>query len=278
MNKRITSTIPVSGLKSIFWGVVLACCCGDPEPTPTYGCKDSHATNYDASATNNNSCLCRYDGVYSCGITEPSNLAISPIQQETEVWCWLAVGEMLFKHYGLPNMNSGNNYQCGIINVVGYSLHGACDACWMNCGNCVVPAGSPSTISYMLTTYPKVACKELFTANKTLKNSYVSNYLSAAFLTSELDANRPVIAGINPGTQFVLSGNSQHVAIIKGYFYDGYGNLILWVNDPYPYWTRGFDPYLYNGALTSGDLSYQIPYLNFVSGLKWNTSWYGIGW
>ena len=245
----------------------------------TYGCKNTQATNFYASATIANNCLCKYDGIIpNCGTTNPTAILIPAVQQETEVWCWLAVGEMIFKYYGLPTVNPAGDYQCGIVGAVGYSMNGACDACNLNCGNCVRPAGSPSMISYMLTNYPKIACKNLFENNKTLNNSYVANYLSANFLINELNQNRPVIAGINPGSQFVLQGNSQHVALIKGYYFDSSNNLILKVNDPYPYWTKGVDPYVLSGAIANGDLSYQIPFTNFVNGLKWNTSWYNIGW
>ncbi|MBL7812531.1 MAG: hypothetical protein JNL57_09940 [Bacteroidetes bacterium] len=203
---------------------------------------------------------------------------IPPIQQETEVWCWLAVGEMIFRYYGLPTVNPGGDYQCGIIGAVGYAQNGACDACNINCGNCIRPAGAAGMITFMLKSYPKVACRSLYQQNKTLNNTFVANYLSSSFLISELDAHRPVIAGINPGTNFVLPGNSQHVALIKGYYYDSNNQLILKVNDPYQYFTKGIDPYVSNGAVSNGDLSYQIPYNNFVTLLKWNTSWYGIGW
>lgn len=257
---------------------ILLAGCGEYQKD-TSGCKNPQATNYDVNATIANNCLCKYDGVNpNCGIINPTTILIPPVQQETEVWCWLAVGEMIFKYYGLPTVNPVGEYQCGIVGAIGYSMNGACDACNVNCGNCIRPAGSPIMISYMLTNYPKIACRNLFINNKTLNNSYIANYLSTSFLINELNQNRPVIAGISPGSLFVLPGNAQHVALITGYYYDSNNNLILKVNDPYPYWTQGVDPYLSNGAVANGDLSYQIPFTNFVGGLKWNISWYNIGW
>lgn len=245
----------------------------------TYDCNNPQATNYNPNTSIPNNCLCKYDGINpACNIVAPNTLIIPPVQQETEVWCWLAIGEMIFKYYGLPNINPGGDYQCGIIGAVGYSQNGACDACNINCRNCIRPAGSSSMTSYMLTVYPKVACRNLNLSNRTLKQSFVSDYLSANFLISELDQHRPVIAGINPGSQFVLPGGSQHVALIKGYYFDVNNQLMLRVNDPYPYETKGVDPYGLNGAIANGDLSYQISFVNFVNGLKWNTSWYNIGW
>ncbi|MCA6364810.1 MAG: hypothetical protein IM638_17380 [Bacteroidetes bacterium] len=243
------------------------------------GCLNPQATNYDATATIADNCACRYDGVINgCGILNPTTMVIPPVQQETEVWCWLAVGEMIFRYYGLPTVNPGGDYQCGIIGAVGYAQYGACDACNINCGNCVRPAGSASMITFMLTNYPKVACRELYNQNRTLSNTFLSGCLQPSDLVNELNQNRPVIAGINPGQQFVLPGNSQHVALIKGYYYDSGNNLILKVNDPYPYYVTGFDPYVANGAIANGDLSYDISYAALVTSLFWNTSWYNIRW
>lgn len=243
------------------------------------GCLNPIATNYNPNAAYNEPCLCEYNGINQhCNLASPSVLSIQPIMQQTEVWCWLAVGEMVFKYYGVPNVNPGGDYQCGIVGATGYALNGACDACNLNCGNCVRPAGSASMMTFMLTNYPRIACRSLFNTNQTLRNSYVANYLNANFLIQQLDARKPVIAGINPGTQFVLPGNSQHVCLIVGYYFDGLGNLILRVNDPFPYWYTGYDPYVANGAINNGDLSYQISFNNLVGGLRWNTSWFDIGW
>lgn len=251
---------------------------GKNDPITTSGCKITNATNYDGTAVIADNCKCKFDGLNpSCNMQHPTVLVIPPVIQETEVWCWLAVGEMIFRYYGLPSVNPAGDYQCGIVGAVGYSLNGACDACNVNCANCVRPAGAPQMISHMLSAYPKIACRNLFTANKTLNQTYIANFISANALIAELDNKRPVIAGINPGAQFVLPGNSMHVALIIGYhFY--LGNLILHVNDPYPYITKGIDPYLLNGAAGNGRLYYEIPYFNFVNGLKWNTAWINIGW
>ncbi len=244
----------------------------------TTGCKSELATNYDPNATYHDLCLCEFDGIVNgCGAGNPNSMNIPAVYQQTEVWCWLAVGEMIFKHFGLPTVNPGGDFQCGIVAAVGYSLNGGCDACNANCGNCVRPAGEPQMVSYMLSSYPKVACRDLYESNTSLQSSFVSNYLSDAFLINQLNQNKPVIAGINPGSHFVLPGTSMHVALITGYYIDGSNILVLKVNDPYPYWTKGVDPYFNAGAVANGDMSYTIYYQNFVNGLLWNTSWYDIG-
>lgn len=243
------------------------------------GCSIPEATNYNENATNENNCDCEYNGITpSCGTTNPTELNIDPVLQETEVWCWLAVGEMIFKHYGLPTVNGAGDYQCGIVGAVGYASNGACDECAESCGNCIRPAGDPEVVTFMLNNYPKVACRNLYINNQTLKNEYTEANLSEDLVVNELDHFRPIIAGVNPGTQLVLPGQSRHVALIVGYYYDLLNNLILKVNDPYPYASKGYFPYQTSGGISNGDLSYEISYDNFVNGLKWNTSWYNVGW
>ena len=249
-----------------------------PDPVEKIGCTIFHATNYDPSATIADNCNCKFDGlVPACDIQNPTKMNIPTVIQQTAVWCWLAVGEMIFRYYGLPVVNGAGDYQCGIVGAVGYAQGGACNLCNVNCGNCVRPAGSPQMISYMLSEYPKIACRNIFQTKKTLNHSFVNGFLPSNVLLTELNNKRPVIAGINPGAQFILPGNSMHVALIVGFHYVQ-GSLILHVNDPFPYASQGTDPYKINAALTNGNLYYEIPYNNFVFGLKWNTSWMNIGW
>ena len=83
-------------------------------------------------------------------LAEDRSLGIDPVYQETPVWCWAAVGQMVFQHNGVGNINPGGDFQCGIVAL----LHPICNR---DCRNCVVPAGSLFTMNNMLTEYPKVA-------------------------------------------------------------------------------------------------------------------------
>lgn len=261
-------TVPI-----LIIGILFSGCC-----KKVTGCKIEWAGNYDKDADKTDNCLCTFNGYYdSCATTNPSVLYVPPVMQETPVWCWLAVGEMVFKYYGLKSVNPGGNYQCGIMGVMGYISGGSCNACNANCLNCIVGAGTAQTISTMLTAYPKYTYKNLFNTNKTLNNAFVSRGLTSAELIAEITNKRPVIAGINPGATFIVSGNSQHVALITGYYYDVNNNLILNINDPYPYPALS-NPYLFAGGSQNGSLMYKIPYDLFYNNLLWNTSWYNISW
>jgi hypothetical protein len=78
--------------------------------------------------------------------TKASELLIDPVYQQTPVWCWAAVGEMVFTHYGVANINPAGNFQCGIIAL----LHPICN---QDCRACQVGAGSLSTMNNMLTAH-----------------------------------------------------------------------------------------------------------------------------
>jgi Papain-like cysteine protease AvrRpt2 len=245
----------------------------------TRGCKNPAANNYNAEADISDPCLCKYDGLNKFHTPKnPTTMNIAPVMQETEVWCWLAVGEMIFKHYGLPNVNPDNDYQCGIIGAVGYSLNGACDKCNVNCANCQVPAGSAEMFTRMISSYPKVASNAVYQSQNTLKSSFYSFALGEAQIKNEIDNFRPIVTGINPGQGFVLPGNSQHVALIVGYYYDNNSNFMLKINDPFPYYSKGVNVYVNAGGIDNGNLSYQISLFNFTNNLRWNTTWAQIMW
>lgn len=190
-------------------------------------------------------------------------LEVSPVYQQTPVWCWAAVGEMVFSYYGVSNINPYGNMQCGIVAL----LHPACSA---NCGNCVVPAGSLTTMNDMLTRYPAFASS--VTATATRISTTVARWpLSLAGVRTEIDAGRPVVAGISP-SGYRNAGVSEHVALIIGY--DG-SDLI--VNDPFPF-VLAFsgDPYINAGGTRIVRGQYRIPYGRFVQVLQWQESIYDI--
>jgi len=193
-----------------------------------------------------------------------SDLNIDGVYQRTPVWCWAAVGEMVFTHYGVANINPGGDFQCGIIAL----LHPVCD---QNCYQCVVGAGSLSTMNNMLTQYPAFASRVTHTSTQLTARATRSR-LSLPTVQSEIDAGRPIVAGISP-SGYRTSAVSEHVALIVGYDDDD-----LIVNDPFPFETAAFagDPYVAAGGEPIATGQYRIPYNRFVSRLNWKESIYGI--
>ena len=194
-----------------------------------------------------------------------ASLNIGPVFQQTPVWCWAAVGEMVFRYYGVGNINPVGNFQCGIIAL----LHPACN---QNCANCIVPAGSLATMNNMLTRYPTVASQITRTSTR-ISTLTSQTALTRDALEAEIDADRPVVAGISP-SGYRTAGVSQHVALIVGYDDDD-----IIVNDPFPFGPATFtgNPYLAAG----GDElqrkgQYQIAYSAFVRRLQWGESIYRI--
>ena len=192
-----------------------------------------------------------------------SQLDIDPQFQETPEWCWVTVGEMVFRYYGVADINPVGNFQCGIIALLG-------PACNMNCGNCVVPAGRLATIRNMLVQYSQTA--SAMTHTSTYVHALATERaLSMDDIKDEIDANRPIVAGVSPSGNPPSVG-SEHVALIVGY--DG-SDVI--VNDPFPY-DRVFptDPYTAAGGHELKEGQYQIDRDTFVARLKWRESVYDI--
>src|ERR1700676_2083210 len=79
-------------------------------------------------------------------------LDIIPVFQRTPEWCWVSCGEMIFKYYDVCCINPANDFQCGVIALIG-------PACDNNCYSCPLPAGSTQVIINMLATYPAYAHK-----------------------------------------------------------------------------------------------------------------------
>src|SRR5262245_42149884 len=45
-------------------------------------------------------------------------LPISPVVQRSPVWCWAAVGEMVFRYFGSQNADPGGTFQCAIVEAM----------------------------------------------------------------------------------------------------------------------------------------------------------------
>ena len=199
-----------------------------------------------------------------------TELSISPVVQRTPVWCWVAVGEMIFEHLSVPNVNPAGEYQCGIIGAMAGPYH----PCWSDCTRCVVPAGSPQNITNMLRRYPQIAGGLTGESIRGVRSRRATRALTVDEIKEELDNDRPIIAGISPSG--ITGPFAQHVALIIGYEEDE-DALTLIVNDPYPYQYVGnrADPYLLAGG-DGGQGQYRIPYNNFRRRLGWTESFYDL--
>jgi hypothetical protein len=195
-----------------------------------------------------------------------SDLAIPPVQQNTPEWCWLAVGEMVFRHYGVPNLNPAGIYQCGVVGVM---VGGPCAADCRYCAN--MPAYNVVNIRRMITEYPGVARNYLRDRRiPQLDARIAARALTAGEIREEIDADRPIIAGISPTGSG--RGSPQHAVLIVGYSGDRDG-IELTVNDPYPY--GRYSPYQALGG-NGGAGRYRISYARFKSRLRWTESVYEI--
>jgi hypothetical protein len=198
-------------------------------------------------------------------------LHIPPVFQERPTWCWAAVGEMVFKYYYVPAAHR-TNYQCGIAQgrklCIGIP----------NCNDCDLPAGDEVTLITMLEQYPVTASQGGTAGPIALTVQFKDGTLSDAEVKDELDHGRPIIAGVSP-KGFKVDDMSQHMALIVGYD-DSSGDLVLTVNDPFPFEDDRFMwigiPYPSTKVSRANDGQYEIRLEKFRSKLKWTKTMYGI--
>lgn len=196
-------------------------------------------------------------------------LSVDPVIQQTPVWCWAAVSEMVLGYYGVENASPVGNFQCAIVGAAG-AMSGA-KQCYFNCGMCIVSAESAGNLIRWLEGYSEIASQFLNRQLNDVDASYRSHEISWEDLITQIEGGNPVIAGISPGVRISMRGGSQHVALIIGYEDDG---QLLIVNDPFPFplmpgWT---DPYVAAGGQMLQLGQYRVPYANFVQSLNWRES------
>jgi hypothetical protein len=202
-------------------------------------------------------------------VTGSRTLAIAPIAQQTAVWCWAATAEMVFRHYGLPNLNPVANYQCG---VVGAFFGGACA---MNCGACITPIGGMAQLNTLIQGHGTVA-RQVGMPSPVLRTRLQFRALSLAEVKQEVDTNHPVVAGITAGG-FPFPNIAQHVVVIVGYDANSTPPTLI-VNDPFPYDLPQFvlqgrpNPYTFAGAVQVQPGRYRIAYSVFAGFMAWGNS------
>jgi len=200
------------------------------------------------------------------GVAPPSSsriLPIVPVMQKTRVWCWLAVGEMIFKSRGIPSINSEQNTQCGIIGTIEGN-----SPCALDCFNqyCIRPSGSNASTIRMLKNFAWMSAKKRFSASEGYE-------LPLSMIKADIDSGRPIGAGISTGSRKYYLG-ADHIALIVGY--EVRNNFeSIYVNDPYPY-NSGENPYIRYGGSETRPFQYKISLKAFTEGVFWHWSIYNI--
>jgi hypothetical protein len=198
------------------------------------------------------------------------SLSIQPIAQEEPDWCYAASTQMIFAYYRLPAFNP--DYQCGIVAVFNANSY---PACFLTCQYCAqIGGGTMDAIQQLVDGYGVVA-NENGVPSPVLTSAEVYSYLSMQQVEAEIDAGRPILAGISPG-QYPLPDQSQHAVVIVGYNTTGSTPLLI-VNDPFPYAaTFQQDPYTPVGGALVRPGQYSISYDAFVQYLVWANTLYQI--
>jgi hypothetical protein len=211
-------------------------------------------------------------------------VAISPAYQATPMWCWLTVGEMIFRHFAItqPQGNSGMN-QCAIMQTV-YQGSPQYNQCAQNCMACAqLGAHSSREFAGMLTDLPR---RLAVTQHRAVPRLFVatSAVLPANDVKAELEADRPVAIGISPSNmpnpqQMNLFFTPQHVALIVG-MVESKGIVWYRVNDPFPFHLFGMPPpyvtaggiYQINVVPPAASVAYWIKEADLKTKLRWSES------
>lgn len=212
------------------------------------------------------------------GWAQSNAVDITPVMQQSPMWCWLATGEMIFEYYNVPAI--AQNFQCGEARGAGATPTGQLGQfafvgpCWLNCWNCArLGAGTIIGLYSLITQYPMIASR---TVGSDVSLSARIRYgpLTMDELKGEIDAGRPVAAGISPGSGFLPPGVSEHAVLIVGY---DLASSSVTVIDPYPYQLTNLTPsYVQFGGHASAPGTFVVPYATLVGPIKWGNTVFDI--
>jgi hypothetical protein len=203
-------------------------------------------------------------------------LSITPVAQETTEWCWAASAQMVLSYYGLPDLNPSGNYQCGIVGAFYGYIYPQYPQCFDDCSQCAqLPGGTMDHIQTLIDQYGQVA-NQVGVSSRVLTSTLLFMALSPDEVASEINAGRPIIAGISPGS-FSFPDISQHAVVIVGYDDSGAAPALI-VNDPFPYdeFAPQPNPYTLVGGTELQPGRYSIDYQQFVSAINWGNTLYQI--
>jgi hypothetical protein len=200
-------------------------------------------------------------------------LDIPPVFQQNAMWCWLTVGEMIFKYNKVPPndpwkkvklapplIDPDKAYQWGILAIMN-------PGCWRDPDVCAMTGGSSwANLQSMLEKYPVETAKM-----KPIGSEFVPGCLNKDQVKKAIDGGRPIEVGITPGADPAPAANA-HVALFIGYQEKGADFQVV-VNDPWPYHVST-DPNFYvdEGGSRNCDANYTLDLKTFCKKAGWNGS------
>jgi hypothetical protein len=211
-----------------------------------------------------------------------NSVDIDPVYQQESEWCWAAVGQMVFEYFNVPGIQ--DDYQCGIVSLLNGHFQPVAPGrlqwvgpCFPDCQHCDIPAGQFQNLRAMLGQYPAIAATIKGQHVPSLVATLSNSALSKSTVQNEIDAGRPVIAGVSPTGPMPAGGEAEHVVLIVGYFIES-NKFSLLVNDPWPF--DGFpnmqNPYIAAGGESKDQGQYKIEISQFTSRLRWTRALWNI--
>ncbi len=194
-------------------------------------------------------------------------VAIPPVQQQTLMWCWAAVSEMVLSHYRFTHDKSDGSYQCSIVKSLG-------GTCRRGCEYCVKGVDTIWHLSTVIRDYQKIGQGGSAQRGKgKFRVIPKKKRLSPKQIIRHIESGNPIIAAISPSGMGYLypDGMGEHVVVIVGYDDENPSFTIL-INDPMPFESLGYDPYLAVGGKLTIPGQYWIDYDIFVRSLIYKDS------
>ena len=187
------------------------------------------------------------------------SVPIAPVSQQSVVWCWAAVSEMVLNHYRFPNNDPADSYQCSIVKSMG-------GICTLGCEYCHVGVNTIWHLSTVIKKYQKISDTNI--AGHEGQHFRVvpeKRRVSPRRIIKEIDSFNPIVTVISPNRMSIYypPGMGEHVALIVGYNNSG-GKFTILVNDPWPFSLFGYDPYLTIGAKSTIPGQYWVDYDTFA--------------
>lgn len=119
-------------------------------------------------------------------------LPITPIRARASGWEAQAIGEMVFRYFGIPAWDGAREYQCGIAAAMMPAEAGS--TCANFCRNCELGSGSPTELTTMIEHYPRRVNRQHGNPNASMSGHAESLALAPGALRAQLTRKFPVIA------------------------------------------------------------------------------------
>ncbi len=201
-----------------------------------------------------------------------ARLNVPVLDQEDANWAWVAVAEMVMRHYKirLAETTMTSSFQCQIAASAATDMWAR--RCAEDClqAECDPENGSAETFRKAISLYSLKASRLDTRVQPRLRTRMMGVPMTPSQVTNEIDGGHPLVAVLEKrrleGAGDGSTAGAPHFVMIIGY---RQGGRVLVVNDPYPFLDNGADRYTHFGAAEDLRGSYLVPYQTMRNILRW---------